>query len=92
MVEGNAASRSDHTGEGGWRSGETCSQFRLFVSENRVWRQGANTLGLIQLWLLVQIHLFSGCVVPDGMIVSGIWCNVFAVKCLLVGAKPVLGA
>ena len=55
------------------------------VSENKVWRQGASTLGLIQLWFQVPMHLCSGHVVPDGMIVGGIWCNFFILKCLLLG-------
>ena len=31
------------------------------------------------------MHLCSGHVVPDGMIVGGIGCNFFILKCLLLG-------
>lgn len=64
-------------------------QFKLFGSENKVWRQSTSTLGLIQLWFSVQIHLFSAYVLrDDDMIFHGTWCHLLTLEISVVEAKP----
>lgn len=67
---------------------KTFLQFKLFGSENEVWRQSISTLGLIQLQFSVQIHLCSGYVVPDDdTIFNGIWCHLPTLEIFVVEAK-----